>query len=145
MSIDTLEPGRIELKDDESIERIFCSTALSLILTKSGKVYSTGANAYGQCGIGTESVSIHKPQRILFSGEEKDTQDEIIIDVASGYQHGIALTENGAVYTWGKGERGQLGYGTANTKRPQQVIALKNERVTKISAGFNSSCALTGT
>ena len=34
-----------------------------------------------------------------------------VVDVALGFQHGACVTAAGAVLTWGKGERGQLGTG----------------------------------
>jgi alpha-tubulin suppressor-like RCC1 family protein len=33
------------------------------------------------------------------------------VDVALGFQHAACVTAAGAVLTWGKGERGQLGNG----------------------------------
>ena len=41
------------------------------------------------------------------------------LQVSLGFQHGAALTHNGRVATWGKGERGQLGNGlTDNSAEP---------------------------
>ncbi|RLN71609.1 hypothetical protein BBJ28_00007494 [Nothophytophthora sp. Chile5] len=134
--IDTLEPAPLELPEGERVKKMVCSTALTFLLTESGKMFTLGANGYGQCGIGAEGVSVVPPTRVDIDGDE-------IVDIAAGYQHGVALTADGTVFTWGKGERGQLGFGTGNTDAPQELIALKDKKVASVSAGFNHSCAVT--
>uniref|UniRef100_A0AAV1VKT4 Uncharacterized protein n=1 Tax=Peronospora matthiolae TaxID=2874970 RepID=A0AAV1VKT4_9STRA len=133
--VDTLEPMLLDLPEGERVKTIVCSTALTFLLTESGKLFTLGANGYGQCGIGEESVSVQLPTHVNIDGDE-------IVDIAAGYQHGLAVTKAGTVFTWGKGERGQLGYGTGNTDAPQELIALKGKKIVKVGAGFSHSCAL---
>ncbi|TDH64963.1 hypothetical protein CCR75_006182 [Bremia lactucae] len=134
--VDTLEPALLEMPDRERVKKIVCSAALTFILTECGKLFTLGANGYGQCGIGEEGVSVQLPTHVRFDGDK-------VVDIASGYQHGLAVTENGTVFCWGKGERGQLGFGSGNTDAPQELIALKGKRIVKVDAGFNYSCAIT--
>ncbi|CAI5741336.1 unnamed protein product [Hyaloperonospora brassicae] len=133
--VDTLEPMRLAMPEGERVKTIVCSTALTFLLTESGKLFTLGANSYGQCGIGEESVSVQLPTHVNIDSDE-------IVDVAAGYQHGLAVTKNGTVFTWGKGERGQLGCGTGNTDAPQELIALKDKKIVQVGAGFSHSCAL---
>ncbi|ETK83686.1 hypothetical protein F441_11421 [Phytophthora nicotianae CJ01A1] len=133
--VDTLEPALLELPDGERVKKIVCSTALTFLLTESGKLFTLGANGYGQCGIGEEGVSVQPPTHVNIDGDE-------IVDIAAGYQHGLAVTKNGTVFSWGKGERGQLGFGTGNADAPQELIALKGKKIAKVGAGFNHSCAV---
>ncbi|KAG1700245.1 hypothetical protein DVH05_012050 [Phytophthora capsici] len=133
--VDTLEPALLELPDGEKVKKIVCSTALTFLLTESGKLFTLGANGYGQCGVGEEGVSVQPPTHVDIDGDE-------IVDVAAGFQHGLAVTKNGTVFTWGKGERGQLGFGTGNTSAPQELIALKGKKIAQVGAGFNHSCAV---
>ena len=135
--VDTLEPMLLDLPEGERVKTIVCSTALTFLLTEGGKLFTLGANSYGQCGIGEESVSVQLPTHVNIDGDE-------IVDIAAGYQHGLAVTKAGTVFTWGKGERGQLGYGTGNTDAPQELIALKGKKIVKVGAGFSHSCALGG-
>ncbi|GLD95025.1 hypothetical protein PINS_up003650 [Pythium insidiosum] len=135
--IDMLAPTPIAMPDGERVKKMVCSTALTMLLTESGKLYTTGANGYGQCGTGVESVSVAVPEAVDVGG------GETVVDIAAGYQHGLAVTADGNVYAWGKGERGQLGFGSANVSRPQEVIALRNRKVVAVDAGFNHSTALT--
>ena len=51
-----------------------------------------------------------------------------VVSVALGFQHGAAVTAAGAVLTWGKGERGQLGR-DARDERCQHRYGLGNPRV----------------
>ena len=44
--------------------------------------------------------------------------------MSAGGQHGLALTADGAVFTWGKGERGCLGHGE---DRSDQLLPKKVE------------------
>lgn len=133
--VDTLEPALLELPGGERVKKIVCSTALTFLLTECGKLYTLGANGYGQCGIGKESVSVQLPMHVNIDGDE-------IVDIAAGYQHGLAVTRHGTVFCWGKGESGQLGCGAGNIEAPLELIALKGTKIANVSAGFNHSCAV---
>lgn len=135
--VDTLLPAMLELPQGERAAKIVCSAALTLLLTESGRLFALGANSYGQCGVGKESVSVQLPEPVSLDGGR-------VVDITAGFQHGLAVTESGSVFSWGKGERGQLGYGNANVSAPQEIIALKGTRITQVSAGFNHSSALSG-
>lgn len=137
--VDTIVPTRLEMPADEKVKKIVCSTALTFLLTESGKLFTLGNNGYGQCGTGAEGASVATPTHIPIGDGEQ------VADIAAGYQHGLVVTTGGSVFSWGKGERGQLGFGSANIKSPQEVIALKNKRVAHVGAGFNHSTAVTRT
>lgn len=45
--------------------------------------------------------------------------------IAAGADHSLAVTFDGAVFTWGRGDAGQLGHGSVmDCARPTQVMAL---------------------
>ena len=48
-----------------------------------------------------------------------------VVALSAGWQHGLALTADGAVFTWGKGERGCLGHGEdqSNQLLPKKIEA----------------------
>lgn len=54
---------------------------------------------------------------------------------------------DGAVYTWGSNQYGQLGHGTAgvssNLSRPQYIQSIRSLYFVKIAAGGSHSFALT--
>lgn len=68
---------------------------------------------------------------------------EIVVQVACGANHTVALTRDGKVYTFGGNNFGQLGQGkrTAPLNAPQQVKELMD--VKSIAAGNSHTLALT--
>lgn len=85
------------------------SDALSFALDSNGQVWSWGTNSQGALGNTflnpIESRSI--PQIIQFGGP----QQLRITAIAAGSAFGIALDENGQIWSWGSNIRGQLGQG----------------------------------
>lgn len=68
----------------------------------------------------------------------------MIKEITCGYNHTLAITFNGHVYSWGNNEHGQLGLGPdvpEMVKRPILNPYLSN--ITKLSAGNEHSVALT--
>ena len=66
------------------------------------------------------------------------------MSVAAGSSHSLALTAEGALFSFGRGDYGQLGHGdTANQQQPKRVVALAKERVVGVAAGSRHSLALT--
>lgn len=66
-----------------------------------------------------------------------------IIQVSTGSSHTLVLYGDGSVYATGKNEQGQLGLGD-NTNRNTftKVTALEGHKITYISAGYDSSMAI---
>jgi len=74
-------------------------------------LYTFGINARGQCGVGQRnSNNVWDPTPVMGLGESgNEAKGSRITSVSLGLQHGLALDANGHIYSWGKGERGQLG------------------------------------
>lgn len=104
------------------------SAGTTAIISTTGTLYMFGLNHRGQCGNGMFSPNVWKPspvhglaskRYVLDHGsgigenlfKEFNKQENPIVSVALGLQHGIALDSEGQVFCWGKGERGQLGQG----------------------------------
>jgi alpha-tubulin suppressor-like RCC1 family protein len=70
------------------------------------------------CGVGLESdQEMRKPT--LVTALEMTTCQQ----VSMGFDFTLALTRSGALYSWGRNNKGQLGHGhTRNEFRPQEVI-----------------------
>ena len=52
--------------------------------------------------------------------------------IAVGYGHSLALADEGLVFSWGVGSKGQLGHGDRETKRsPQLVEAIKGKLIVR--------------
>ena len=51
-----------------------------------------------------------------------------VVAVAAANKHTAVLTDQGAIYSWGANDQGQLGYGTSDSASnavPRQVEAMK--------------------
>ncbi|CAA3029559.1 PH, RCC1 and FYVE domains-containing 1-like isoform X1 [Olea europaea subsp. europaea] len=69
--------------------------------------------------------------------------DEFVREISSGSYHIAALTSTGNVYTWGKGEHGQLGLGDIKDRNsPTLVEALRGRQVEHILCGPSSTAAI---
>ena len=101
----------------------------------SGELYAIGANRYGQCGIDDKVIFNLEPRRVA------------LIDSASrfdlGFQHGVALTDEGKVFVWGKGLRGQLGQGREIERSLIPIEVKFDDAIVDVSCGMNHSAALT--
>ncbi|KAA6368375.1 MAG: hypothetical protein EZS28_036098 [Streblomastix strix] len=93
------------------------------IIDKSGKLWMWGRNDEGQLGIGTTS-EIEKPQLV----------DKLIgrrfISLSMGYSHTVAVTDDGEVFSWGRGHEGQLGAESHLQENiPKQMNFFERKRV----------------
>ena len=62
--------------------------------------------------------------------------DHGIVKVECGSQFSVALSKDGAVYTWGKGDYHRLGHGTdEHVRRPRKVQALAGKRIVSLATG----------
>ncbi|KAG0492551.1 hypothetical protein HPP92_005949 [Vanilla planifolia] len=120
-----------------SVAAVSCGGFFTLALTADGQLWSWGANSNYELGRG-DDTSDWRPQPI------PSLQDTRIIQIASGGYHSLALTDEGAVLSWGHGGHGQLGHGsTERQKVPTAIEALAEERITYIACGGSSSAAVT--
>ena len=115
----------------------------SLALTSEGKVYSWGQNTYSQLGNNSTTQS-NVPVAVIATGV---LDGKVVTAITAGYQHSLALTSEGKVYSWGYNNQGQLGDNTTTRSSvPVAVTAtgvLDGKVVTAITAGYQHSLALT--
>lgn len=113
----------------------------SLFLDDStGKLFSSGANFFGQLGLGAEGFNIAAPQEVILP------EGETIISISAGQIHSTFLTDDGDVYSWGFGLRGRLGLGDEENRTvPTEITALDEENVVLVENGNGNSFAVTAT
>ncbi len=108
-----------------------------LALNSDGEIYGWGDNAYGTLGNGT-TTSATKPTKATMP------TNTVVTQIAAGYDHALALTEDGEVYTWGSNDYGQLGISTdSSVKTPTKITIGAQETIVSIAAGEKFSLALT--
>jgi alpha-tubulin suppressor-like RCC1 family protein len=107
---------------------------VSAALMEDHSLMAWGNNSNGAAGIGiTSTVGQWAPAPV-----SQTTGLTNVKAIATGWDHMIALAQDGTVWTWGSGADGQLGNGTrTNSSLPVQVSGLSN--VTGVSAGDGST------
>jgi alpha-tubulin suppressor-like RCC1 family protein len=96
-----------------------------------GVVYIWGSDKFGQLGLSiTETYeTLHYP-RIL-----SPLKDLVVKEIASWYEHCLAVTVDGLCYAWGNNEFGQLGLG------PDAPAVLRYPmRITSLSGVMTAAC-----
>ena len=81
------------------ILKIACGFNHSALLSYSGYLYTMGSNEYGKLGVGADK-SLKKNIPCLVY----DLQDDLITSVSCGWYHTAAVTEEGKLFTWGRGK-----------------------------------------
>uniref|UniRef100_A0A8C2J4L7 Regulator of chromosome condensation (RCC1) and BTB (POZ) domain containing protein 1 n=2 Tax=Cyprinus carpio TaxID=7962 RepID=A0A8C2J4L7_CYPCA len=106
---------------------IACGQTSSMAVADNGEVYAWGYNGNGQLGLGNNGNQLTPCRLIALQGF-------CVVQIASGYSHSLALTDEGLLYAWGANTYGQLGTGNkSNQLSPIQVMAEK-ERIVEIAA-----------
>ena len=98
----------------------------TIALKNDGTVWTWGNNFHGQLGVGSVTYKQNIPVCVpgLFN----------VTAIASGDYHGIALKNDGTVWTWGSNYFGQLGDGT-DTDHDIPICVPNLSNVTLIAAG----------
>ncbi len=110
-----------------------------MFLTNDGRVYVMGNNKYGQLGIGTlQSTSLGIPVELA------SLHGIPIIQIACGAYHSMVLTVSGNIFSFGKNDFGQLGFGdTKNRSYPMNLKFLNTLKASFISCGEDFTAVLT--
>uniref|UniRef100_A0A3Q3DC17 RCC1 and BTB domain containing protein 2 n=1 Tax=Hippocampus comes TaxID=109280 RepID=A0A3Q3DC17_HIPCM len=94
-------------------------------------VYGWGYNCNGQLGLGNTGNQ-QTPCRVAA------LQGVKVVQVACGYAHTLALTDDGFVYSWGANSYGQLGTGNKNNYSLATLISTDKERIVEVAACHTS-------
>lgn len=122
-------PRLVPTLANENVVSVECGQYHTLALTNQGSVFAWGWGVHGQLGLGSiEDERIPKYVHTL--------KEHVIVDIAAGHGHSIALTDKGHVYSFGSSVLGQLG--TGNSTKSSLPVLVKGfyGRVTKIATGY---------
>ncbi|AQK52430.1 putative regulator of chromosome condensation (RCC1) family protein isoform X1 [Zea mays] len=121
----------------EKVRVIAVGAFHNLALTEDVILWAWGNNEYGQLGTG-DTQPRSQPIRV------EGLSDLSLVDIAAGGWHSTALTIDGEVYAWGRGEHGRLGFGDDKSSHmvPLKVELLAGEDIVQVSCGGTHSVAL---
>ncbi|KAI9572017.1 regulator of chromosome condensation 1/beta-lactamase-inhibitor protein II [Boletus coccyginus] len=129
-----------------------CGRSHALLVDSEGNVWSAGANNHGQCGHPvTPQITAFKS----IDGPYVDGERQRVVKAGAGVTFSIVLTESGRVFSFGSGEKGQLGNGrtgehiTTGNKtaydietEPVPVKGLDDKTIADIVCGAQHSVAI---
>ncbi|XP_047196022.1 probable E3 ubiquitin-protein ligase HERC4 [Hippoglossus stenolepis] len=109
----------------------------SFALSVSGGVFGWGRNDRGQLGLG-DTTDRRTPAPV------KGLNMKGTIHISCGKDHTATLTKDGAVFTFGSGQFGQLGHNSFTDQlRPRLVAELLGAKVTEIACGLHHTLVST--
>jgi hypothetical protein len=92
--------------DGVRIRSVACGRQHTVAVAEDGSIFSWGKNSNGQCGLG-HANSVYSPQPVADL-----LRDDVRIQcAAAGSAHTICASESGVLYSFGRGDEGQLGLG----------------------------------
>lgn len=130
--------------DDSEFETVTPRLAAALdhtaVLSNTGNVYTFGWGNYGQLGHGDTNDRLI-PTLI----EHPNLSEKIVTDVAAGWNHVVLLTTDGEVFTFGRGDYGQLGHGDTSNRMIPTLIEhanLSGKTITTVATGLDQTILL---
>lgn len=101
-----------------------------------GRVFSWGLGSQGALGIGSWEDAF-APREVWFPGDQFFGDDRlgrcerkvVIVQVAAGTRHSLALGNDGCVYAWGHGGHGRLGTGSEDRGDSGVIFTAQNSPV----------------
>uniref|UniRef100_UPI0037E95CB2 secretion-regulating guanine nucleotide exchange factor n=1 Tax=Semicossyphus pulcher TaxID=241346 RepID=UPI0037E95CB2 len=101
--------------DQKTSHMVTAGSVHCVCLTGDGDLFLWGSNKHGQ--LTTAEPFLSSPMLVKRLGGEK------VVRVWSGWTHIVARTESGRVFTWGRGDYGQLGRLPSTSQNPERKSA----------------------
>eukprot|EP00903_Cladosiphon_okamuranus_P005550 g5526.t1 len=143
-------PQLVESLVGMNIVKVVAGWGHSAALTVDGQLYVCGRNYQGQLGLGSPQGFPQNERGHPFQAHfclVDRLQHLKIRQIACGGEHSVAVAENGEVWSFGAGQKGQLGHGSINREDfPRLVQALKRTRreILHVACGNNCTLVLAG-
>jgi alpha-tubulin suppressor-like RCC1 family protein len=132
--LDPSRVTRVSLAIRPWLDTVALGTLQTFALRQNGLLWAWGSNLYGAIRPSDGAVGSFAPQQIFFS------ETDSVVAVASGAYHGLALSSQGNLWSWGLNSEGQLGLGSKQPVSAPQKVTL--EEIVAVSAGEGHSLAL---
>ncbi|OWZ21506.1 RCC1 and BTB domain-containing hypothetical protein [Phytophthora megakarya] len=133
-----LVPRPVEYFFRRPVLAVACGQHYTVASLRDGGVVAFGKNDHGQLGLDSISEPVLQPTRLA-----SPLDRAVVPQLSCGYHHTALVTENGAVYTFGRNDYGQLGLGhKLHMARPTVVERLSRMRITQVACGCYHTLAL---
>ena len=136
---DQLAPKLVELllPAGSPIRQVLCGGHHTAALTEHGRLYTWGFDDDGRLGHGAPGHQF-SPKVV------EALRGKTVTQIACGCWHSAALTDEGAVYTWGSCKSGQLGQAHKNSvPTPRVVLQGVGGGIRLVACGTAHTAALT--
>eukprot|EP00929_Paragymnodinium_shiwhaense_P118883 TRINITY_DN90783_c0_g1_i1.p1 TRINITY_DN90783_c0_g1~~TRINITY_DN90783_c0_g1_i1.p1 ORF type:complete len:1072 (-),score=190.99 TRINITY_DN90783_c0_g1_i1:127-3342(-) len=150
-------PLLVDILQDVRIVQIACGDAHTIALSREGLLYSWGGGGCGQLGH-SETAKMPKDEdgcpyqpapRVV-----NHLRPHVVVTIACGKAHTIAVSDKGRMYTWGAGACGQLGHPDTSSfpsdedgypfqPVPREVEKLRDQKIVATACGDVHTLALT--
>merc|ERR1711871_383133 len=121
-----------------TITTLDAGSKFTVAVTSAGKMFAWGENREGQLAL-PKSSCVRKPKQIFAPAMD----DDVVTDVACGWGHVVAKSDNGTLFSWGLNSHGQLGREADKFDyQPKPIKALIDVPVSQVRCGSHYSVAL---
>ena len=132
------QPARVRkfVQEGLSIIQVAAGRYHIIALDENGDVWGWGRNRHRQADGGvTDENYVTSPIKVL--------SDKKVVNIYCGDYASYALTANGDVYAWGRGNRGEIGVGNRVSKQKVQHVSMPNgKRVFTMGVGERTAYAI---
>ena len=105
----------------------------TLAITSTGQLFSWGGEKFGKLGHHSEKTLDEDKICTYPKFVEGDLKKKVVVAIAAGLSHSVAVTEEGHLYTWGSNENGQLGHYHPNN------VKHKKKKTKNLSTSFSTN------
>ncbi|KAK3696531.1 hypothetical protein QZH41_015897 [Actinostola sp. cb2023] len=132
-------PEVVTALETHTISQVVCGQNHTAAVSDQGLVFTWGDNSKGQLGLGLNAGQIMCRPKII-----KQLAKMMIVQLACGANHCIAMSRGGHLFSWGQNSNGQLGVGIPGDQyEPSPVSSLRGVPFALINAGGAHTFALT--
>lgn len=124
--------SKAELGGNVSVVEIAGGDLHTLFLTSDGRVFACGLSEEGRLGLDDDHVAfkersfpdfIPEPVHVPFPDSE---EEDPVVHIACGTNNNLAVTRDGALYSWGRQVVGELGLGHDEDAMTPTVVVRRN-------------------
>jgi alpha-tubulin suppressor-like RCC1 family protein len=125
-----------------AVVSVSCGLRHTLAVAASGQIFSWGYGGEGRLGHGYGDAADRLVPCLISAARFRGAR---IGMSAAGWEHSVAVTEEGEVYSWGFGGMGRLGVGDSGHRWSPTLVAAgfgRGKRIELVAAGKSHTAAV---